>query len=358
MAAIIKNRQDIISDLSGRFHQWISSEESSFYVLATEYIRHYLYFPRTEAIRQIMPNQAVHILAISNRLKNQFVSLYSEEFLKDKNPTKEILDCLQGMGDVQHIGNGYWIATAPHFITHPAGVTFLVGGAPTSYLEKQFDITLRSSSLARVVHDLSAVTAYKDNDAVWQNYSEWFTNPYTDTIEQWTERLFTWAKENFIESLMDDLPVEVYNSKAKAKPFQLQRWQLMSDLSFLPNHPMLCRIRGRGPTIYLLADIQEVDGELRIAGEVGLHKRYRTQILYALDNYDKSNTICDVSKGEKTFTVKLYNYLPEPIKRLFYAFSQNPFYAFDSLPHEFIFHSAFYSTLTKALEICGIQIKD
>ena len=91
MSVTITNKQNIISKLSGRFHQWVSSEESSFFVLATEYIRHYLYLPRTEAIQQIMPNEAVHILAISNRLKNQFFSLYPKEFSDEKKPTKEIL---------------------------------------------------------------------------------------------------------------------------------------------------------------------------------------------------------------------------------------------------------------------------
>ncbi|MFC1764901.1 hypothetical protein ACFL6U_22875 [Planctomycetota bacterium] len=89
-----------------------------------------------------------------------------------------------------------------------------------------------------------------------------------------------------------------------------------------------------------------------------VHKQHLVPVMYALDNYDKSNTKCDVTKYESTFAVKLSNLLPEHIKRLFYAFAQDPFYTFNSgLPHQFMFHSAFHSMIIKALENCGIQIK-
>lgn len=115
------------------------------------------------------------------------------------------LDGIRTLGEVEHIGNGYWLATPTRAVPLCDHTALLISVAPTTELRRHFS-TVRRSGLGRIV------STGQVNSLLLQPLNSWCRFSDLDAAS-WAENVITSSSGNFGASLAP-VDLEVFTVKS------------------------------------------------------------------------------------------------------------------------------------------------
>ncbi|MGF7031248.1 hypothetical protein J2T17_002154 [Paenibacillus mucilaginosus] len=238
-------------------------------MILAEYLRNIIYMLSVGNNYSLTRFSPVYIRTIINTLRKhldtvwplpQRLEIFSTNNDEDRgyplstDSIKWTLNLLQMIGDIVHVGNGYWLPSPLRFIELPESDEIgVVGGWPTRNLAREYGAVMHLG-LGRMVikGDIKRATF----DPTYQSYEAW-RGWVPANILGWAEALVKRARDYGSNSSSNYLDYEVFIS-FKAKRNYRSAWVGIENINDedLQKNILLCRTRAK-PVIHFLGVFQK-----------------------------------------------------------------------------------------------------
>jgi hypothetical protein len=244
-------------------------------VILSEYIREIIYLFSVVGLDNSSKLVPVHIKKIINTVRYHLDAIWtlpkSSDFLllgslnEDRSyPLSSetiirIIRTLEIIGDVTHIGDGFWLPTPIRLIKFPNSEDIgLVGGWPTKLIVEKFQSVI-NEGLGRKININNLNLATVELAHLWQTYERWCSWTPPTSIINWTEQKLKQATAIGSKSSELFVDYEVYVS-FKSKRFSQVTWAGSEDMETNDlqsgQNVLLCRTRMK-PREYFLGVFQK-----------------------------------------------------------------------------------------------------
>ncbi len=134
------------------------------------------------------------------------------------------LEQLAQVGDIVHLGNGYWVPGPTRYISLQSSDTIVVcSGLPTSVLKSVTGGDVHCSGALRYVTKSSKQTVHPI-----ESISEWLG--LTETLGAWTNRIVAWSQKRLsAQADVEDDALEVYAPDRFRAQGRLGYWMLAKE---------------------------------------------------------------------------------------------------------------------------------
>ncbi|MCI3918745.1 hypothetical protein MO973_00660 [Paenibacillus sp. TRM 82003] len=168
---------------------------------------------------------------------------------------KGTLSSLQLVGDIMHVGDGFWLPAPFRLIQLPDGDDIgIIGGWPTNHISRKFQ-SVTNAGIGRILKvkqaPKSAFSAHS-----WQSFESW-RGWVPDNLIEWTQSQVKRAQAYGSQSSESYIDYELYVS-FRAKRYYKSSWVRFEDFDSneLQKQVLLCRTR-RQPIGYFLGVFQK-----------------------------------------------------------------------------------------------------
>jgi hypothetical protein len=308
--------------------------------VAAEYLRHFLCdLSRPEASA---PAEPVHASRIVNRLRQQLSPFLPQEetgsiedvFFEDAEEQddgsperqetdlpRQILDHLQLIREVAHLGKGYCLPAPQRLVRlpetgNPAGpaIALAISGLPTREAERHFQTSLEAVALIRVA-TLDALPAeIREEPRCWQPWHQWLGRP-ASPLAEWLSDLLTEKRGQLAEASPEAGAFEIY-LPGRFAGGKWRRWVSDADWDGDPGALHLCRRGGRGtPRRYWLAVLRCSPAGARLEQEATVARSLASRLTYALDAHAGATVPAELTVSDGECALRLWNRLPAEEER-------------------------------------------
>lgn len=307
--------------------------------LAAEHIRAHVY--GNSCADEIGSYQPIHTTRLFTNLRRNLTPHVPEQLFMS------VLRDLQEIGDVVHLGKGYWVAGPLQAIDIGNDhCVLIVGGVPTALLgDKRLSITC--SSAARFAPTTKSLFEQAITVDRWQGY--------TESLGDWTATILrTWDRQMAEMGDLHANDLEVYAPDFFLNQGRIGRWVSATDVQSPLNGLRLCRPR----TGFLEHDRPSFlvrmgwnGSELTLKKAARVEKSQSLRLRFGLDQLLNSPRTATCTTTQHICTLSLRFPLPEPearVLRLGWHGKERP---------ELInFHVHLYPLFSKTLDRLGIRI--
>ncbi|PLR92037.1 hypothetical protein [Bacillus sp. T33-2] len=158
---------------------------------------------------------------------------------------------LELLGEILHIGNGFWVPTPIRLIQLPDKEDIaLIGGCSTKYA-LNISSFVSQAGLGRLINKDSISKGALQNKNLWQPYSQWVGWMPKD-LSNWTEALLKQAQEKGASTIYTYDDFEIFTSFNSNHNFK-SAWARAIDISgAVPNRTvLLCRTSDKRSSYFL-----------------------------------------------------------------------------------------------------------
>jgi hypothetical protein len=188
------------------------------------------------------------------------------------------LSSLRRIGDCEHLGAGYYLASPPRQVFLPSGGVLLIGGLPTDDLAGRLGVPVAWAGLARTIEGATQRFPHQD-------FRAWAALPATD-LPDWTEHILRSARASALRCGGCDLAAyDVYSPAQLRAQLQKNRW--ISPRQWRPDARVgldfwLCRT-SRVPRRFWLAPLASTPHGPRFDREWAVAPGVVRRLMYGLD---------------------------------------------------------------------------
>ena len=244
---------------------------------------------------------------------------------KHPDPIRRVLQALNDLREVEHVGEGYWLPTPTRLVELPANnVVLVIGGLDTPELRRVLNPSVELLWITRTLPRAALDPATLENHSLWQSLSDYLGDP-PPSLAHWTSALLSRASRSLRPSAAGYSRFEVYRPRAQGARLQYFRWVAADQLSNLPQGLLLCRTTDGyqlGPRRYWLGTMTAFRGEARAEKEYTLEPTDVPRLQYGIDLLEESPTRVLVRQRGEDVLVQFENFLPPEERRLLIAFGK------------------------------------
>lgn len=298
--------------------------------IISEYLRDCIYKLALSGGNGDEENKAVHTRKIGHVLNQQLGAIWPQDNRQqlgslnkkeiDETPLSTYsirykLNNLQLLGDIAHIGNGFWLPTPLRLVQLPNQEDVaIIGGGSTKYAQGLLKQAILQGGLGRLIKEDAISKRLREKSELWQSYEQWIGwSPRN--LRAWTEEQLNRAQVEGSGVLSSFENYEVFTSFRSSKSFR-SAWIRADEVSsdMLEKIVLLCRTKDK-PASYFLGVFQngKMIKELSIKDkEILAWLRLGLRVLHGKKSAGHWN-------GEK---LRIYPPLPTPLEKhvLLYAY--------------------------------------
>jgi hypothetical protein len=236
----------------------------------------------------------VHVLRFLSRVRRQLapffpgaeVNAFTDEgqaYSGEEGGGKQdlfrlVLDHLNLLREVEHVGEGYYLPTPLRLVNFPhsaGGTVLVIGGVPTVAAARVLGREPKGLGIARAVLADQLGSATEEDEAIWQPFDRWLGRPSQPT-ERWTEEFLKERSQRLSDSSEDFDSFEVY------EPFR-NRWDQASEWKGAAEGLYLCRRGGYGtPRRFWLGLFRDTGAGPRLEKEAGVTREEARRLVHGL----------------------------------------------------------------------------
>ena len=267
---------------------------------------------------------------------------------------RDVLEQLEILGDVQHVGGGFWLGTPVRLIRLSADDALLVGCITTAMAEQilQCPVTVMGAARRVAVRDLRS-----SRGVSYQPRRRWLG--LSRPLMPWYDELVRTARANLARCSSSLTEFQVYDPQA-ATDIQALRWRSPGQLENLPESLALCRSReGAFSTWrYWLGTLEQMGDRVRAAWEYTPQGLFLRRLQYALDLVTGNPTHIDLRSRVGSLEMSTRNPLPAEEQRLLLAIGVETTSDETRFPKTWHLPLRYRDVLRKHLQELGILIRE
>lgn len=353
----------------------LSLDSPSDQVIA-EYLRETLERLATNGGRA--PSEPVHVASLTNQVRRQLRPIWptldktrdrratlSEQEAEgdtEPDPIRRVLEALQELRDIAHVGGGHWLPTPTRLVALPRersapGDVLIIGGRSTRDLRLAHPkISLRW--IARVASADEIASDGQSGSTSWQPLEDWLGMP-PESLEDWTRATLTRALESLAPSSPDVTEFQVYAPQAASRRPQALRWIDVQRLAHPPSGLLLCRT-GSGHWSsgrrYWLGTVVSTRSARRAEREAEISPGDLRRLQYGLDLQAGAPTRVSIARNGGDDILSLPNFIPGEERRLLIAFGEDVSSVAGRLPLRYRFAGGVPPVVLSTLGRLGVVI--
>lgn len=282
----------------------------------------------------------VYITSVTNQVRRQLSPLWEgvgdkakrpsqveQESEGDKlpDPVRRLLEALEDLREVTHVGNGYWLPGPTRFVALPnSDRVLVVSGLTTATLRRLVHPHIRLSWVARLLPSDSLPQSILDDRSRWQSWDDWRGFPPAD-LGKWTSERLEESSVGMAPSAPDITSFEVYSPVLACSELQAFRWVDARQLSTPPKGLSLCRASDGGRFAirrFWLGTIATHSGVICAEKECPVLPQDLRRLQYGLDQHLKRPTVVQFTRIGERVAITLRNPLPAEERRVLVAFGK------------------------------------
>ncbi|WP_066400366.1 hypothetical protein [Neobacillus mesonae] len=237
-----------------------------------------------------------------NDNSKRFDNPLETELIRSKLVTLELL------GDISHIGNGFWIPTPIRLIQLPNNEDIaLIGGSSTKYASI-ISGSISQVGLGRVIKKDNISKWALDDKKLWQPYSQW-AGWIPKNLSEWTKAQIKQAQEKGASTLYSYDDFEIFISFKSNSNFRTAWIKAIEASDDIPKRGvLLCRTRDKRLSYFL-----GVFKDGKIIKELPIKdKEILSWLRIGLRNIHGRNLAGRWTEGK----LRVYPPLPKPLERI------------------------------------------
>ncbi|WP_338555574.1 hypothetical protein [Paenibacillus sp. KS-LC4] len=199
-------------------HQTVAFPEDDYFqreLFLTEYWRSILFEIAFKSDFSNDKIQRVHNRKIKNILSQQVEVIWPElkdaTLKEDTDFTKHVRKCLEKIGDVIHLGSGFYVPLPLRMIDLPESEFVVIIGGTSTTLIRNMIPDARISGYGRIVEKKRIPDSIKMDRHLWQDYSNW-VGWKPENIKDWITLQMRQLSTLGSQSIQGFEDFEVYNS--------------------------------------------------------------------------------------------------------------------------------------------------
>lgn len=285
----------------------------------------------------------VHVQSITNQVRRELAPIWpalarsgaddwselggrdedeeSQEPRSAESPIRRSLEILATVGDLQHVGSGYWLPTPirlVHLADSPSAKALLIGGAPLYQLRLDGYVSVRICGNVRALPLRVLPESVREDDTAWQSLDDWLGSP-SEPLHRWASQFLQRAATELSPSHSEVSDFEIYDPERHPRDAQFFRWT--PARLYRPSAERLYLSRtvpqgGAGPRRYWLGRLAYREGAARSLSEYAVSGSDSKRLQYAFDDLESTPTRGSVIYDQESAKITLWNYLPGPEFRL------------------------------------------
>lgn len=262
----------------------------------------------TSRIFAALDRNARFLLSEDPGLGNAVVTQHSVyEFVRDQ---------LERCGDIVHVSNGYWIPGPVRLVRASVSQTAIVlGGVPTSALQKAFKAEVHSIGPARYVQRGSGASAAYPEETI----PEWLGT--TEPLLVWTDKTLAWAATQLEpQAEIEDDSIEIYAPdvyRARRRPgFWLEAKEFQEPVPTLRLFRPKTASRWTFDRPDYLGVFNSRPGGAQLARSVRIPRESANRLQFGFDQKFAISRTISLRRGQDAHSLDLKFGLPEPETRV------------------------------------------
>jgi len=302
-----------------------------------------------EYIRQVLSDllistsegaSGVYVTRITNRVRMQLApvwpilerrvetrpSLRFQEAEGDMqpDPIRRVLESLDDLREVAHLGHGYWTTTPLRFVRIGEQSTLVVSGETTGRLRKTISRLIQPSWIARTIQWGDLPERLKSDPRNVESRESWLGAPPGD-LALWTQQLLTRARGGLAISGANLTEFEIYVPSLHRGKAQAFRWITAKELRLVPDGIQFCRategnyFRMRR---YWLGIVVRSRAGFRAESEYPVDHSEMRRTQYGFDLIASAPTIVKLKRMQSSRELTFTNLLPAEERRALVAFGR------------------------------------
>lgn len=281
-------------------------------------------------LQQLEPSP-IYTTSLLNRVRSQLSPLWTalrheqEDSSQEGDLLRRMLDSLEDLRDVEHIGRGYWLPTPLRLVRLTPQTALVVGGLPVMLIERELGCSVHHVWITRTVATADLTAGWLEDDRKWQALDQWMGFPPAD-LSTWLAGRRKKAEVSLVRSSseMDDFEAYLPSLAPRGDP-QWFRWVERRSLIEAPGELVLCRTRGGrfSQRRYWWARLGQSRGGIRPQHEAPVDIPDVRRLQYALDQEHHNPTSIRVTDDDETTVFVLRSAVPAEERRLMLALSED-----------------------------------
>jgi len=283
---------------------------------------------------------AIYVTAITNNVRRQLGAVWpavetrrtrrpsereqAAEGDVHPDPVRRVFESLDDLREIDHLGNGYYAPTPTRLISLSDTTALVISGAPTKDVERQIQIPVSASWIARTARVQDIPSEFRSDEARWQSMRAWLGTPPGD-LESWTDAYFDRAKRQLAVSGGSVTEFEVYQPMLNRSRPQAFRWIPVKTLRGERDELLLCRaLEGRfGLRRYWLGTLSRSRGERRAEREYQVERTDVARLQYGVDRVHDAPTVVRLRRAGALARLTFTSILPPEERRALIAFGRD-----------------------------------
>lgn len=290
-------------------------------LIIAEYIRYFI-------IIETHAGTPVHINRIIGHISSKLFSLLRANInfelvsVGDKHSVSIILNKLITNGEVEHVGEGFYVATPTRLVELPSGNGLLISCLPRKHIAKNYGFVPSLTGLTKTIlaANLKEVSQKltEGHIPLAQTFNEWLELPSISTV-QWVEEKLKVFKRKLKEIRVSTESFEIYDPAIGSKQLHALRWKTIdSKMKRYERSLSLFRTKTY-PRRYWLGEVILVNGEPKLISEMDISVSVVRRMLYGIDTLESNPTNITIIYNTKECDVFIPNLLPDEEMRFFIA---------------------------------------
>jgi hypothetical protein len=275
------------------------------------------------------------------------------------DPVRRVLEALDDLREIAHLGRGYWLPTPLRFVSLPGVDSVLVvGGLSTSELRRYLHTKVTTSWIARVLDKKHLPADALDDRTRWQSFENWQGSP-VDALQDWAREKMKNARRTLVPSASGVRDFEIYSPGLRTNQPQFFRWVPAREMPRAPTELLLCRASERGMFAvrrYWLGTTAGPRGALHAVDESPIDSKDVRRLQYALDQLSGFPTTVHFHQDSSATLFHFKSLLPPEERRLLIAFGKDESIRAGRLPQLFRFASESATVIQTALKRLGVRL--
>jgi hypothetical protein len=295
------------------------------------------------------------------RKRNQRPSQRLIEAEGDTHPDaiRRILDALSDIGDLAHLGNGYWVPTPVRFVHLSEEIVLIAGGVPTFSLREFIGAPVHLSWIGRTVLWQALPNEARDNEALWQSKSSWLGKP-PDDLNTWTGNLLASASRRMAPSASGLEEFEIYLPGSRPTQPQAFRWISSREIRREPEGLRLCRAtEGRWFSVrrYFLAKLTRIHAGWVVSQECAVDQTDVRRLQYGFDAREQTPVLVRQQTRKGAAVLTFADFLPAEERRVLIAFGRDESRVPGRLPTRVAIETSHLPIVLEQLSRLGIAVR-
>jgi hypothetical protein len=335
-----------------------------------EYIRRCIYDRTAASSNQ---RDSVYVSSITNHVRRQLSPVWPRLDRKrnrapslpeqeaegdiDPDPVRRVLEALDDLRDVVHLGLGYWALTPLRLVRLSQDTALVVGGMPIDVARAEIAAPLAQRWISRTVSIAELPAAFVADHAKWQATSAWLGAIPSD-LGPWTTSILAEAARRLKPSASDLTEFELYQPALNRSRPQAFRWVPARTLSRPPQGLQFCRTfedGRRGMRRYWIGTVGRTRTHLRSEAEYPIDTSTVRRLHYGIDARERAPTRISVLQGADV-VLTLTNPLPPEERRLFTALGEDCSARLGKFPLRYRFDATAFDIVRPLLEQLSVQL--